>query len=92
MTDCNFRQIPPAADFQDEINDEPWYSIHEHDVFPETFGSFFFPNPEARKTFLRWHADLVTAGYWQKTQQTIIEGGQADVFPYPEKRRFVNRF
>lgn len=92
MTDCTFRQIPPAADFQDEINDEPWFSIQEHDVFPETFGSFFFPNPEARKIFLRWHAPLVTAEFWQNTRQTIIQGGQADVFPYPEKRRFVNRF
>jgi isocitrate dehydrogenase kinase/phosphatase len=92
MTDCNFRRIPPAPGIQDEMNSEPWYSIEEHDVFPETFGAFFFPDLKARKTFLRWHQDLVTAEYWQKTRQTILEGGQADVFPYPEKRRFVNRF
>ncbi len=93
MTDCNFRRIPPApGGILDEMNSDPWYSIEEHDVFPETFGSFFFPNPTLRKTFLRWHADLVTPEYWQRTRQTIIEGGQADVFPYPDKRRFVNRF
>lgn len=92
LVDCRFRRIPPAPGIQDEMNSEPWYSIEEHDVFPETFGSFFFPDPKARKTFLRWHPQLVTAEYWQQTRQTIIEGGQADVFPYPEKRRFVNRF
>jgi isocitrate dehydrogenase kinase/phosphatase len=93
MTDCNFLRIPPApGGMLDEMNSDPWYSIEEHDVFPETFGSFFFPNPKLRKTFLRWHADLVTPEYWQRTRQTIIEGGQADVFPYPDKRRFVNRF
>jgi len=92
MVDCRFRRIPPAPGIQDEMNSEPWYSIEEHDVFPETFGSFFFPDQQARKTFMRWHAELVSPVYWQNTRQTIIEGGQADVFPYPEKRRFVNRF
>lgn len=93
ITDCNFRHIPPApGGMLDEMNSEPWYSIEEHDVFPETFGSFFFPDPKARKTFLRWHQDLVTPEYWQNIRQTILEGGQEDVFPYPEKRRFVNRF
>jgi isocitrate dehydrogenase kinase/phosphatase len=92
MSDCNFRRIPPSPCIQDEMNPEPWYSIEEHDVFPETFGSFFFPDAKARKMFLRWHQELVTPEFWQRTRQTIIEGGQADVFPYPEKRRFVRKF
>ena len=90
MTECNFRKIPPASGIQDEMSTEPWYSIEEQDVFPETFGSFFFPDPEARQLFYRKHRELVTAEYWIKTRQTIIEGGQQDVFPYPQKRRFAN--
>jgi len=88
MTECNFRKIPPARDFMDEMSTEPWYSTDENDVFPETFGSFFFPDPKARELFYRNHKDLVTAEYWQETQKTIDEGGQQDVFPYPAKRRF----
>lgn len=88
MTDCHFRDIPPAADIRDEMSTEPWYSIEEDDVFPETFGSFFFPDPESRQSFFRNHGELVTARYWRDTQQTIIDGGQQDVFPYPVKRRF----
>ena len=91
MTECNFRKIPPASGIQDEMSTEPWYSIQENDVFPETFGAFFFPDPQARQLFYRKHRELVTAEYWINTRQTIIEGGQQDVFPYPEKRRFGNR-
>ena len=91
MTECNFRRIPPASEIQDEMSTEPWYSIQENDVFPETFGTFFFPDPQARQLFYRKHRELITAEYWLKTRQTIIEGGQQDVFPYPEKRRFGNR-
>lgn len=88
MTECHFREIPPARDMLDELSTEPWYSIEEQDVFPETFGSFFFPDPQAREIFYQHHRALVTARYWQKARQTIIDGGQADVFPYPDKRRF----
>lgn len=90
MTECNFRKIPPASGIQDEMSTEPWYSIQENDVFPETFGAFFFPDPQARQLFYRKHRELVTAEYWINTRQTIIEGGQQDVFPYPAKRRFGN--
>jgi isocitrate dehydrogenase kinase/phosphatase len=70
------------------MSTEPWYSIAENDVFPETFGSFFFPQADARQLFYRNHRELVTAEFWNHTRQTIIDGGQQDVFPYPAKRRF----
>jgi len=92
MRECNFRHIPPAPDIVDEMAIEPWYSIEENDIFPETFGSFFFPDPKARKQFFRHHEDLVTVDFWKQTRQTIIDGGQQDVFPYPAKRRFVNKY
>jgi len=90
MTECRFRSIPPAPGMVDEMSIDPWYSIEENDVFPETFGSFFFPQPEARSLFYRKHRELVNPEFWKKTQQTIIEGGQQDVFPYPIKRRFAS--
>ncbi len=90
MRECNFRNIPPARDIVDEMSTEPWYSVQENDVFPETFDSFFFPEPKSRKLFFRNHRDLATVDFWKNTQQTIIDGGQQDVFPYPAKRRFCN--
>jgi isocitrate dehydrogenase kinase/phosphatase len=92
MTDCSFRTIPDSGDYFDELSDEPCFSVRENDVFPESFGSFFFPDPELRKIFLRKHADLVNPAYWQDIQQVLRAGGQSDVFPYARKQRFKNRY
>jgi isocitrate dehydrogenase kinase/phosphatase len=92
MTDCRFRRLPPQTDHLDEMSDEPSFSIQEHDVFPETFGSFFFPDEQQRAIFLDRHADLVAPQYWRSVQQVILDGGQTDVFPYSRKQRFARLF
>jgi isocitrate dehydrogenase kinase/phosphatase len=92
MTECNFRSLPKSGDYLDDISEVPWFSIHENDVFPETFGSFFFPNARLREIFLRRHSDLVDPAYWKDTQQVINAGEQSDVFPYAQKHRFRYRF
>ena len=91
ITDCNFRRIPPARDYEDMMSDTPWYSVEENDVFPETFGPFFFANENDMKLFKQDHEELMTAEWWKQVKQDILEGGQADIFPYPEKMRFCNR-
>jgi len=92
ITDCNFRRIPPARCYEDEMSDTPWYSIGENDVFPETFAPFFFSNPENLAMFQKDHAALMDADWWNGVKDNILAGEQADVFPYPVKRRFSIRF
>jgi len=92
ITDCNFRHIPPARSFEDEMSDTPWYSIGENDVFPESFKPFFFPNPQDHALFKKDHADLLSADWWNDVKDNILGGRQADLFPYPVKRRFSVRF
>jgi isocitrate dehydrogenase kinase/phosphatase len=92
MTDCNFRSLPRTDDYFDDLAEEPVYSVQDHDVFPETFATFFFPNPEQREIFMRRNGDLVGPEFWRKTQQTILEGHRGDVFPYPTKLRFGRRY
>jgi isocitrate dehydrogenase kinase/phosphatase len=92
ITDCNFRHIPPARSFEDEMSDTPWYSIGENDVFPESFKPFFFPNPQDHALFKKDHADLLNADWWNGVKDNILGGNQADLFPYPVKRRFSVRF
>ena len=92
ITDCNFRNIPPARSFEDEMSDTPWYSIGENDVFPESFKPFFFPNPKDHALFKKDHADLLNADWWNGVKDNILAGDQADLFPYPVKRRFSVRF
>ena len=92
ITDCNFRRIPPARSYEDEISDTPWYSIGQHDVFPESFAPFFFTDASDMALFRKDHAELLTAQWWNRMKDTVLAGGLADVFPYPVKRRFSVRF
>jgi isocitrate dehydrogenase kinase/phosphatase len=92
ITECNFRRVPPPRDYDDMMSDTPWYSVEEHDVFPETFGPFFFADPDDMAEFKKNHAELMTAEWWQKIKADVEAGDQADLFPYPEKIRFCKRY
>jgi isocitrate dehydrogenase kinase/phosphatase len=92
ITECNFRKIPPARDYDDIMSDTPWYSIEENDVFPETFGPFFFANEKDMAIFKLDHAELMTPAWWKKVKENIESGNLADVFPYRKNRRFKHRY
>ncbi len=88
LTECNFRRVPPARTPEDEMAAEPWYPVGPQDVFPEEFATFLLGNPRVRGPFLRYHADLLSAEFWQERQARIRAGVLEDVFPYPERLRF----
>ncbi|EKE17259.1 MAG: hypothetical protein ACD_10C00540G0001 [uncultured bacterium] len=90
MTDCNFRNIPPAPDFETEMSGEVWYPVAKNDVFPEEFSTFLLASPTLRKIFHQHHRDLLSAKFWQDAQQKIRAGHVEDFFPYPEEIRFRN--
>ncbi|MDR2240906.1 MAG: bifunctional isocitrate dehydrogenase kinase/phosphatase [Zoogloeaceae bacterium] len=92
MTDCNFRRIPPAPNPEAEMSGEVWYSVGPHDVFPEEFGTFLLGNPDTRRVFMKYHADLLEPDFWQQTRQKILDGFVPDFFPYPEEIRFHKMF
>jgi isocitrate dehydrogenase kinase/phosphatase len=88
MTECNFRKIPPPRFPEDEFRSEPWYSVEPNDVFPEEFATFLLSTPKIRKSFLKYHRNLLDARYWQAKKDKITAGQYEDVFPYPEALRF----
>lgn len=90
MTDCNFRRIPPAPDFETEMSGEVWYAVAKNDIFPEEFATFLLASPVLRKVFHKYHKDLLSPGFWQTAQQKIRDGHVEDFFPYPEALRFCN--
>jgi isocitrate dehydrogenase kinase/phosphatase len=92
MTDCNFRRIPPAPDFEAEMSGEVWYSVSRMDIFPEEFKTFLLVSDKIRDAFMHHHADLFDAEFWQHTQEQIRKGEVPDFFPYPESQRFCNIF
>jgi isocitrate dehydrogenase kinase/phosphatase len=89
LTDCNFRDLPQARTYEEEISAEPWFSVRENDVFPEEFPNFLsLPGP-ARAALLEQHADLFHPDFWRSVQRKLREGEILEVFPYRPERRLV---
>ena len=88
ITDCNFRKVPQARNEEDEMSSEVWYKVGPKDVFPETFGPFLLGNPAVRSVFMKHHADLLDAAFWQAHKERIQSGYVFDVFPYEQEKRF----
>jgi isocitrate dehydrogenase kinase/phosphatase len=88
ITDCNFRTVPAPRNEEDEMSGEVWYSVGPKDVFPETFGPFLLGNPAVRGIFMKHHADLLEATFWQGHKDRIQAGHVHDVFPYDKEKRF----
>jgi len=90
LTHCNFRKVPTPRNEEEEMSGEVWYSVGPHDVFPETFEPFLLGNPGVREVFMKHHADLLDAAFWQGHKERILSGHVHDVFPYDTRRRFKN--
>jgi isocitrate dehydrogenase kinase/phosphatase len=88
LTDCNFRRIPPPPPGYDDMSDDVWYAVGPRDVFPEEFATFLLTDPGIRADFLRHHACLLDAGWWQGVQREIRNGSVPEVLSYPERVRF----
>ena len=91
ITDCNFRKVPQPRNEEDEMSGEIWYKVGPRDVFPETFGPFLLGNPTVRTMFMKHHADLLEASFWQAHKERIAQGHVFDVFPYENERRFSHQ-
>jgi isocitrate dehydrogenase kinase/phosphatase len=88
LTDCNFRRIPPARYYEDEMSGEPWYSVGPNDIFPEEFARFLVGRQDIREIFFRLHGDLYDVDFWKTTQEQLRRGEIVDVFPYHQRLRF----
>jgi isocitrate dehydrogenase kinase/phosphatase len=89
MQDVNFKSIPPARSYEEELAAEPYWRVGENDVFPEQFDRFLVSDPHARELFYEHHRDLLDPAFWVGKQQRVASGVQEDVFPYPEEARFA---
>jgi isocitrate dehydrogenase kinase/phosphatase len=83
----NFRIIPEAKNYEDEMSDQPWFSIGVDDVFPEEFRTFFHFPTAVRDTFEEYHGDLCEAATWKALQAEHRETAIPEFFPYPAEIR-----
>jgi len=88
LTNCNFRKIPPPPPGFDEMSEDVWYGVGPRDIFPEEFATFLLTDPKTRECFMRHHADLLDAGWWQGVQREITPGRPVEVLSYPVAVRF----
>ncbi|HEY8054105.1 MAG: bifunctional isocitrate dehydrogenase kinase/phosphatase [Steroidobacterales bacterium] len=86
VTDCNFRDVPQAANDEDEMRGEAWFYVAENDVFPETFINFLAFNDEQRAALLGMHGEILTAAFWRGVQQRLRVGDVVEVLPYHPHR------
>ena len=88
LTDCTFRKVPEPRNEEEEMSGEIWYRVGPKDVFPETFAPFLLGNPSVRAVFMKHHAELLDASFWQGHKERIQAGYVHDVFPYDAVKRF----
>lgn len=87
LTDCKFRLKPEPRSHEEEFSSETWFTVGEHDVFPEEFRAFMLPpKRELHKSFLKAHSDLFTVEFWKNMQDQHITGKVIDVFPYQRRK------
>jgi isocitrate dehydrogenase kinase/phosphatase len=91
LTECNFRRVPAPRNEEEEMSGEVWYTVGPKDVFPETFAPFLLGNPTIREVFMKHHADLLDAAFWQSHKERILAGHVHDVFPYEAAKRFKHQ-
>lgn len=92
LTEINFRKIPQAQNYEQEMSSEPWYSVGLNDVFPEEFLTFITPDPLLKKYFKQQASELLDYQFWKKVQQEVINGVPHDIYSYPTTTRFSNTF
>ena len=88
LTECNFRVMPAARTYEDELSDQPWFAVAENDIFPEEFRRFlWFPAP-LRKVMEEHHSRLFSVDFWRGLQARTGAGEILDFFPYDQEQRF----
>ena len=91
LADCQFRDIPEAETWEQEMSSEPWYSVGPHDVFPEEFVRFLGVHRDLRKVMLTHHSELFTAAWWRGMQRRVRDGAAFHFAPYPADRQLPDR-
>jgi len=89
LTDCNFRDLPQAGSYEEEMSAEPWFSVRPNDIFPEEFPNFLFFPEAAREALFDRHGDLFRPDFWRGVQVRIRAGEVPEIPPYARERRLT---
>jgi isocitrate dehydrogenase kinase/phosphatase len=87
LTDIVFREMPEPRDDIEAMSDAPWFSVGEHDVFPEEHQRFLGLPANLRTALMERHSDLFDVEPWKAIQKRIEAGELMEVFPYDDSAR-----
>jgi isocitrate dehydrogenase kinase/phosphatase len=87
LMSCVFRSLPQPTTLEEEFSAEPWFSVGEHDIFPEELQRFLGLHDALCDVFMQHHADLFDVRFWQQIQARLQAGEVLDIFPYPQSKR-----
>ena len=87
LNECNFRDLPVAQNYEEEMQSDAWFYVDEKDVFPEQFIQFLGLRGGLLETFMEYHREILTANYWRKLQTRIGNGEILEVLPYYRRSR-----
>jgi isocitrate dehydrogenase kinase/phosphatase len=87
LSDCNFRVMPSSRSYEEELSDEPWFSVGENDIFPAEFSNFLGLKGDLKDLFLQEHSDLFEVVFWHQIQDRIKSQTIMDIFPYEQSKR-----
>ncbi len=87
LTDVCFRELPEPRTHEEELADEAWFHVGEHDVFPEEFPRFLGLTPPLARALRDAHRELFSVRFWHDMQERQRAGEIVDFFPYPASRR-----
>jgi len=88
---CDLRELPAATSYEEEIAAEPWFSVHENEIFPEEFPRFLGFRPDLLETLIEYHGDLFQAVGWRRVQTALRAGSILNIFPYRTDKRLLTR-
>jgi isocitrate dehydrogenase kinase/phosphatase len=86
VTECKFRTMPQARDFDDEFAVEPWFYVSPMDIFPEEFRTFLGLTEPLRSIFIETHSDLFGIDFWRRLQARHAAGEIVETYPYPPSK------
>ena len=86
VTECRFRDLPAARDYDEEMRAEPWFYVGPDDVFPAQFIEFLGLRGELRDEFLQYHAALLDADYWRQLKSAHAAETHLEVVPYQRRQ------
>ena len=87
LLDCNFREIPRARRYDDELASEPWFHVGDHDMFPEEWPRFLGLPKHLADILMEQHDDLFRVDFWKQTQEKLKSGRFIHIFPYSPQQK-----